>query len=130
MLRCNWDPREQAFCLRFALLSSHISPHVLTGSSNVRIDFLVHANKVSSSERSYWSQKNRDRDFAKSSTKMKTAKRISVFVKERKILYFFLFLYVSFFNESLSEDESARPISSAPNREKSSLDLALRRIIF
>lgn len=46
MLRCNWDPREQAFCLRFALLSSHISPHVLTGSSNVRIDFLVHANKV------------------------------------------------------------------------------------
>jgi len=61
---------------------------------------------------------------------MKTAKRISVFVEERKILYFFLFLYVSFFNESLSENESARPISSAPNREKSSLDLALRQIIF
>lgn len=51
MLRCNWDPREQAFCLRFALLSSHISPHVLTGFSNIRIDFLVHANKVSSSEK-------------------------------------------------------------------------------
>lgn len=39
-------------------------------------------------------------------------------------IYFFLFLYVSSFNESLREDESARPISSAPDREKS-LDSAL-----